>query len=90
MINLFDPGPKADPEALARVKAWAREAFGLTDDAAVLVTELRCAEDDCPDVETVIAVLGEPGKARRHKLLKPAAEVRREEVLDLAARGTHG
>lgn len=90
MINLFDPGPKSDPAVLARVKAWAREAFGLDDEATLLVTELRCAEDDCPDVETVIAVLGEPGKARRHKLLKPAAEVRREEVIDLAARGTHG
>lgn len=90
MINLFGQGPKADPAALARVKGWVREVFGLADDAVVMVTELRCAEDDCPDVETVIAVMGEPGKARRHKLPKPAADVTRAEVISLAARGTHG
>jgi hypothetical protein len=56
----------------------------------VMVSELRCAEDDCPDVETVIAVLGEPGKARKHKLLKSMSEVTRDDVMNLAARGTHG
>jgi hypothetical protein len=90
MINLFGQAPKPDIEVVRRVKGWAQEAFGLPDDAAVMVTELRCAEDDCPDVETVVAVLGEPGKARRHKLLKPVAEVTRDEVMSLAARGTHG
>jgi hypothetical protein len=78
VIDLFGQGPRPDPAAIARLKVWAREAFGLPDDAAVLVTELRCAEDDCPDVETVIAVLGEPGMARRHKLLKPVGEVTRD------------
>jgi hypothetical protein len=90
MINLFGQGPKADPAALARVKEWAREVFGLTDDAVVMVTELRCAEDDCPDVETVIAVMGEPGKARNHKVPKAAADITHFDVLSLAARGTHG
>lgn len=89
-MNLFGQPPKPDIEVVRRVKQWAHEAFGLPDNGVVMVTELRCAEDDCPDVETVIAVLGEPGKARRHKLLKPVGEVTRDEVIALAARGTHG
>lgn len=89
-MTLFGDKPRTDPAAVARVKGWAAELFGLAPDAAVMVTELRCAEDDCPDVETVIAVLGEPGRARSHKLLKPVAEVTRAEVAALAARGTHG
>ena len=92
MINLFSQGPKANPVVTARIKEWVREIMSLPDDIIVMVTELRCAEDDCPDVETVIAVLGEPGSTanRKHKLLKPMSEVTREDVMSLAARGTHG
>jgi hypothetical protein len=90
MINLFGKQPNADLEAVARIKGWVREVMDLADDVVVMVTELRCAEDDCPDVETVLAVLGEPGKARKHKLLKPMAEVTLDDVMSLAARGTHG
>jgi len=89
MIDLFGQ-KKANVEAIARVKEWVREVMGLPEDVVVMVTELHCAEDDCPDVESVIAVLGEPGKARKHKLLKPLADVTREDVMSLAARGTHG
>ena len=90
MINMFSQGSQSDPEVTSRIKEWVREVMGLSDDVVVMVSELRCAEDDCPDVETVIAVLGEPGKARKHKLLKPASEVTRDDVISLAARGTHG
>lgn len=90
MIPLYGTRPPASREAAARVKGWVIELLGLPVDAAVLVTELRCAEDDCPDVETVIAVFGEPGQARKHKLPKPVADVTRDDVRSLAARGTHG
>jgi len=88
-MNLLLGKPKPDPEVIARIKDWARDVFRLPHDV-ILVTELRCTEDGCPDVETVIAVLGEPGKARHHKLPKSAAEVQFFDVLSLAARGTHG
>lgn len=90
MIELFGKKSAHDPAVTARVKGWVREVMGLPDDATVMVTELRCAEDDCPDVETVIAALGGPGTARKHKLLKPVADVTRCDVMSLAARGTHG
>lgn len=90
MLDLFGRQPQSDPEVVARIKGWAREFFGLGDEATVMVSELRCQEEDCPDVETVIAVLGEPGKARKHKLLKPMAEVTRDDVRGLAARATAG
>jgi len=90
VITLFGQRPAPDLEANARVKGWLRELLGLPDDAVVMVSELRCQDDDCPDVETVIAVMGEPGKARKHKLFKPLADVTREDIASLAARGTHG
>ena len=87
MINLFAPKPATDT-GIARVKGWVRQYMTLPDDAVVLVTELRCHEAGCPDVETVVAVLGPPGVARHHKLPKPAADVTVEEIWSLAAAGT--
>lgn len=90
MFNLYSSGPKSDPLALDRIRGWMREVLGLPADAVVLVSELRCGEPDYPDVETVIALMGEPGRARHHKLPKAAADVTHFDLLSLAARGTHG
>ena len=80
-MNLFGKKPAHDPAVVDRIKAWAREMLGLSDDVAVTVMQLNCAEDDCPDVETVVGVL-EPGSQRKFKVFKPMAEVMRD---DLAA-----
>ncbi|HUN98688.1 MAG TPA: hypothetical protein VMU69_20955 [Bradyrhizobium sp.] len=58
------------PEAIDRLKTATREQLHLSDDTVVSVTELACREPDCPDVETIIAVLiaGEkPRTVRFHK-----------------------
>jgi hypothetical protein len=89
-MNLFGQKPPSNPEAIARIKGWVYELFGIPEETTLTVMELRCHEDDCPDVETVIGVLDEPGKARKHKLMKPMGEVTREDIASLAARGTHG
>lgn len=84
MLNLFGNVPRTDPAVLDRIKGWTREAFALGDEVVVMVTELRCNEPDCPDVETVIGVMPGPGDTRRHKLFKPAADVTRDDVFSLA------
>lgn len=89
MFNRYSSGPKPDPVVLDRIRGWMRDALGRPD-AVVMVTEMRCAEGGCPDVETVVAVMGEPGRARHHTLPKAAADITRTDVLSLAARGTHG
>jgi hypothetical protein len=80
-MNLFGQKPSHDPVVVDRLKGWARELLGLGDDITVTVMQLTCAEDDCPDVETVVGVL-EQGNQRKFKVLKPLAEVTRD---DLAA-----
>ncbi|MFO0823969.1 MAG: hypothetical protein U0792_12805 [Gemmataceae bacterium] len=90
MIELRRKGSRPDPATAELIKVWMREVLGLAGDAVVMVTELRCGEPGCPDVETVIVVMGEPGKGRHHRLPKPVREVTHFDVLSLAARGTHG
>ncbi|MCB0970162.1 MAG: hypothetical protein KDA97_01400, partial [Acidimicrobiales bacterium] len=56
--GLFGAGPRPDRVDARRVRDLVRAAFGLGDDAVVTVTELRCHDDGCPPVETVIAIFG--------------------------------
>jgi len=78
MDDILGLGRPAATGAAARIKAWTRAARGLSDDAVVMVSELRCHEAGCPDVETVIAVMGDAGA--RTKLAKPMADVTEADV----------
>ena len=81
MIDLFAPKSATNAEAEARVKGWVRDVMGFPEDTTITVIELRCREDDCPDVETVIAILDKPGNPRTIKVFKSLAEVTRENIL---------
>ena len=60
---------------LDRVRAWTRERFALTEDAAILVSEVSCALPGCPPRETVVAFWTENERRHQFKLFKPVAEV---------------
>jgi hypothetical protein len=79
--------PKSDPALVARMKAWAAEAFALDENVTVMVTELRCTEPGCPPLETVIAVLSPNEPVRQYKIHKGLREIARDEVLALARSG---
>lgn len=65
------------------IKVWTEAAFGLDDDAVVMVTELQCREPGCPPLETVIAVLARDGQRRLYKIFKPLAAVTLDDVASL-------
>lgn len=75
---------KNDPQKIAAIKEWAAEVFRLPADSSVMVAELRCTEPGCPPLETVIAILDQPGQPRQHKIHKALAEVTFADVLDAA------
>ena len=45
-----------------------------------MVSELRCHEEGCPDVETVIALMHEGAEPEKVKIYKPMAELNLEEI----------
>ncbi|MEQ8230035.1 MAG: hypothetical protein RIA64_18270 [Rhodospirillales bacterium] len=65
-----------------RIKDLVRMRFCLSDEATLMVSELRCHEDGCPDVETVIAVMGTSQNQLTWKIAKPMARI---EAGDIAA-----
>jgi hypothetical protein len=74
-MTFFDPAPKTDPGALARIRGWVRTVWDLSEDASVMVSELRCSEPGCPPIETVVLVPRAPGDTFQIKLAMPAADV---------------
>jgi len=84
-MDLFGgAAPRPDAAQVAKVKEWVRERFQLSQDAVVMVTELRCSEPGCPPLETVIAILSGPGSTRQHKMHQGVAEITREDIHSIA------
>jgi hypothetical protein len=61
------------------IKGWVRDHLSLDDTTTVVVSELTCAETDCPPIETVIAVMDTDG-TRKVTIHKPLAEITGDDV----------
>ena len=71
---------KPDPDAIRRVKSWARVALEASPDTAFAVNEIACTDPGCPGIETVVLVM-EPGvKTRACKVAKALAEVTEQDI----------
>ena len=76
--DLLLGGPKNSAEhfaALERVKEWTRARFKLSDEAAILVTQIECKLPGCPPLETAVAFWDADGTRYHFKLMKRPEEV---------------
>jgi hypothetical protein len=83
-IRLDDDVQGSGSDAILRVKAWLSAAIALPPGAVVLVTELRCREEGCPPLETVLAVLVE-GHRWHRTLHRAAADLTEAEIRQMVA-----
>ena len=58
-----------------RIKKLVRDAWTVPEEVVIMVSELRCHDEDCPDVETVIALMAGPGEPLKVKIGKPMDEL---------------
>jgi hypothetical protein len=89
MDSFLETRRRSDPAQVARIKGWVIEHFGVPGDTPVLVTELRCTEEGCPPLETVIAIMDSPGERRQYKLHLPLAEVTADDLAELVREPQH-
>jgi len=61
-------------QALEQVRGWVRKRFGLSDEAAIMVSEVACNLPGCPPLETVVA-FWENEQRHHFKLFKQLREV---------------
>jgi len=79
---------KVDPTALACIKGWAAELFGLPPTDGIFVTQLQCNETGCPPLETAIATLGVACGMHRVTIAKAIVEVTREDLIHALQSGS--
>mmetsp|Transcript_100194 Transcript_100194/g.139229 ORF Transcript_100194/g.139229 Transcript_100194/m.139229 type:complete len:143 (+) Transcript_100194:35-463(+) len=79
----------------AQIEAWADEVFAAAGkETTWSVSEVRCLEEGCPPVETVLTDLGvkepKPGNGV-YKVFKPIADVQKEDIQQaLMSSQSHG
>ena len=79
-VNPLKPrGGAGYAEALAQIRGWTRAAVP-EDDAVISVTELACAEPNCPPRETVILVMWADKSAWKLRVHKAMADVNQGDV----------
>jgi len=76
-----------DLEAMSRVRRWVSELIPVPPAATVLVKEVRCHEEGCPPVETIIALLAADQPAIRWTVHAPVAEVTKEGLASALGQG---
>ena len=83
MLNLSGKNQEKDVATILKIKNWVRETFKLTEYETVLVTELKCHEEGCPPVETVIVVLREGTGKEQYKFHKRMDEISFEDIKNI-------
>ena len=86
--DLLNTSPPLSPPFSSKtktreIKEWVRRYFALKDDVTIMVSELQCGETDCPDVETVIALLGGDRDGKKIKINKSIADIGKEDITSL-------
>jgi hypothetical protein len=65
--------------ALNRVRAWTRARFKLTNDEAIMVSEISCAVPGCPPIETHVVFWTASGR-HHFKIFKPVVETTEDDL----------
>lgn len=73
-----------DEVRMAYLRAAARDVLGLGEEAALLLTELRCTEQGCPPLETVLLIMAPDRPARQYKIHKAIADVTTDDLRAIA------
>ena len=79
----FGGAAKPDAAALARIKDKVRLILGLSEDVAIAVNEIVCADPSCPGLETVILIM-QPGTKTVAVKVQAAVENVSDEALTAA------
>ena len=78
--------PKTDLNKVRKIKEALGKTLSVQNNATITVTELTCLEEGCPPVETVVALLKAGSDPLKHKIHKPAAELKAADLTEIAIR----
>ena len=72
---MFSNPKKQNADQTNRVKALVRDIWGIDEGVVIMVSELKCYEDGCPDLETVVVLMDEGAQPKTIKINKSLSEI---------------
>ena len=79
MSNLFER-PRTDAKSTRRIKNLITQRFNLSETVTLAVADLRCHEQGCPPIETVITARYEDGKISNWRISKPVNQITSDDL----------
>ena len=84
-MDIFSSRGARSSERSNEIKAQVTAALVLDEQATVMVSELACMEEDCPPIETVIAVFRPDMERLQFRLHRPIAEITAHDIEEICA-----
>ncbi len=74
-----NPNDVANAKLNKLIVQWVREKFVLDDAVEVLISEVKCADPGCPDIDTYVYVKGRDN-TKKYRIAKPLVYVRQWDI----------
>lgn len=84
-MDFFSSRNARSSQRATEIKAQVAAELKLDEGATVMVSELACAEEGCPPVETVIAIFRPAMEKLQFRLHRPMAEVTAHDIHEMCA-----
>lgn len=85
MKNLFDRR-RPNGAKVREIKDLVINYFGFSETTVLTVAELRCHDDSCPPVETVITARHSDSSTQDWRLTKPIDEIAKKDIESLCTK----
>ena len=85
MKNLFDRR-RPNGAKVREIKDLVINYFGFPETTVLTVAELRCHDDSCPPVETVITARHSDSSTQDWRLTKPIDEIAKKDIESLCTK----
>lgn len=74
-----NPNDTANTKLHTLIRTWVKDKFALAEPFDVAVSEIKCADPGCPDIDTYISIHQE-GSFRKFRIAKPLVYVRKWDI----------
>lgn len=74
-----NPNDTANTKLHQLIRSWVKDKFALEESFDLTVSEIKCADPGCPDIDTYITIEQE-GTSRKFRIAKPLVYVRKWDI----------
>lgn len=75
----INPNDTGNTKLHTLIRTWVKDKFALQEPLELIVSEIKCADLGCPDIDTYITFIKD-GQSRKFRIAKPLVYVRKWDI----------